>query len=312
MMEDEKVAKLFLSAIIKEKVVELDFAAQERIIRHPKSKKGEKKAKEENEEDSEEQKEELFFTVCRFDFSAKIELADGSFKTIVIELQKAKLTSDIMRFRRYLGLHYQNPQNTYKSGDEEKARQIYCIFILGHDICVKGAPVLKVYYSVEDTYTEEVVEVEEYTDFIKSLHHLSWIIQVKQLKQRRRNVLEKLLSIFDQDNITKDHHILNVNEDEFPEEYRFIIRRLRMASESEDVQIQMEMEDDFMKELQDKERLLSEAKEKAELREQENEELKKEVEEKDKFLQEQAKFLQEQAKEIEELKKELAAMRKQN
>ena len=83
---------------------------------------------------------------------------------------------------------------------------------------------------------------------------------IKQLKKRRRDELEKLLSIFDQDNLTKNHHILNVNEDEFPEEYRTIIRRLRMASENDEVQIQMEMEDDFMKELQDKERLLSEAK----------------------------------------------------
>jgi UDP-N-acetylglucosamine transferase subunit ALG13 len=57
MMEDEKVAKSFLSAIIKEEVVELNLVSQNHAIWNlGKSKK----------------QEEKFLTVCRFDFSAKI------------------------------------------------------------------------------------------------------------------------------------------------------------------------------------------------------------------------------------------------
>ncbi|MDR1140474.1 MAG: hypothetical protein LBL62_02200, partial [Planctomycetaceae bacterium] len=89
MLEDEEVAKSFLSAIIEEEVLEVHFAAQERTLRHPLK---EVAAKEETEK--------LFLTVCRFDFSAKILTSNGEHKTVMIELQKAKFSSDIMRFRR--------------------------------------------------------------------------------------------------------------------------------------------------------------------------------------------------------------------
>jgi septal ring factor EnvC (AmiA/AmiB activator) len=156
-------------------------------------------------------------------------------------------------------------------------------------------------------------------DFIASLNHLSWIIQIKQLKQGRRNDLEKLLSIFDQENLTKNHHILNVDDEDFPEAYRTIIRRLRMAFESEDIQIEMEMEDDYMKELQEKERLVAEQakslQEQAKsLREKDKvvTEQAKSLQEKEKVIEEKEKSLQEQAKEIEKLKKQMEEMRKQN
>ncbi|MDR0725384.1 MAG: hypothetical protein LBF59_05170, partial [Prevotellaceae bacterium] len=109
MMEDEKVAKAFLSAIIEQEVVELDFAAQEHTLRREKD---ETKSKKQTKPEKQEENEESFFTVCRFDFSAKISLPEGGFKVVMIELQKAKFSSDIMRFRRYLGVHYRNPNNT--------------------------------------------------------------------------------------------------------------------------------------------------------------------------------------------------------
>ncbi|MDR1380292.1 MAG: hypothetical protein LBJ47_02310, partial [Tannerella sp.] len=131
MMEDNRVAKAFLSAVIQEKVVELDFAAQEYTLRKP------------DEKDGKREKPEVNYTVCRIDFSARIATPEGGSKTVVIELQKAKLMSDIMRFRRYLGIHYQNPENMYGGEDDRKARQIYCIFILGHDIGIPGCPVIR-------------------------------------------------------------------------------------------------------------------------------------------------------------------------
>jgi hypothetical protein len=307
MMEDEKVAKLFLSAIIGEEVIELEFSTQERTIQKPER----KKKKDNNNANDEENNAETFFTVCRFDFSAKIALAGGGFKVVVVELQKAKLASDIMRFRRYLGLHYQNPQNTYKVGNGEKARQIYCIFLLGHEIGISGHPVIKVDNKVEDVSTGDPLMVS-HNDFITSLNHLSWIIQIKQLKQRRRNDLEKLLSIFDQENLTKNHHILNVDDEDLPEAYRTIIRRLRKAFESEDIRMEMEMEDDYMKELQEKERLIAEQAKSLQEQTKVIEEKDKSLQEKDKSLQEKDKSLQEKDKEIEELKKQMEEMRKQN
>ncbi|MDR1154964.1 MAG: hypothetical protein LBL04_09630, partial [Bacteroidales bacterium] len=130
MMEDEKVAKSFLSAIIEEEVQELDFSAQERtILKQP--------VQDEERKDG----DTLCRTVCRLDFSAKISLPDGRFRTVAVEVQKAKLPTDIMRFRRYLGVHYHSRNNTYDDG--KKARQIYCIFLLGYDIGFPGHPVLQ-------------------------------------------------------------------------------------------------------------------------------------------------------------------------
>jgi hypothetical protein len=237
--------------------------------------------------------------VCRYDFSAKIALPCGGFKTVLIELQKAKLASDIMRFRRYLGRNYQDPDNAYGEENNRKARQIYCIFLLGYDICIPERTVIQVDYTAKDvTTSEDLIAANE---FIQSLHHRSWIVQIEQLKQRRRNDLEKLLSIFDQENRTQNHHILNVNEDDFPEQYRDVIRRLRMACESEDIQIEMEMEDDYLKELQDKERHIAQ-------QEKTIEEQGKTIEEQGKALEEKNKALEEKNKMIEELKKRLSGI----
>jgi hypothetical protein len=293
MMEDNRVAKAFLSAIIQEEVVELDFASQERTVR----------ASSKKESKRETEHPDINLTVCRFDFSAWIATSDGGFKTVLIELQKAKFASDIMRFRRYLGLHYQNPDNTCGSEGDRKARQIYCIFLLGHDIGIAGSPVIRVDSTARDVTTDEALNASN--EFIRSLHHRSWIVQMEYLKYRRRTDLEKLLSIFDQENRTKNHHILNVDEDDFPEDYSFVIRRLRMACESERIQIEMEMEDDYFEEFRVKEREIAR-------KEKVIEEQGKALEEKDRALEEQGKALEEKNRAIEELKKQLSEIRKRN
>jgi hypothetical protein len=236
MLEDNKVAKLLLSAIIGENIAELEFSAQERTVEIQRS----------------DEKSPL--TVCRFDFSAKIKTEAG-FKTVIIELQKAKLQSDLMRFRRYLGIQYQNPNNTYDE-KQEKARQIYCIFFLDYGMDLPPRPVLNVDYRVWDAYTGD--EFPARGEFVSGLHHRSWIVQIRELKQHRRNITEQILSVFDQSNITELRYILDVDEDAFPEEYRQIIRRLRKAMEDPKKRREMELEDDIIKELLDKERQIDE------------------------------------------------------
>ncbi|MBF0121670.1 MAG: hypothetical protein HQK79_22795, partial [Desulfobacterales bacterium] len=72
-------------------------------------------------------------------------------------------------------------------------------------------------------------EIAAKEDFIESLTHDSYVIQIPQLTEKRRTELEILLSVFDQSNITENHHIINVKEEDFPEKYRDIIRRLQIA-----------------------------------------------------------------------------------
>ena len=273
LLEDSKVAKLILSAIIGEDILELEFSAQEHIV-----------------EVNPLIKEKTPLTVCRIDFSAKIK-TDTGFKTVIIELQKAKLQSDIMRFRRYLGLQYQNPGNSYDD-KQEKARQIYCIYFLDYGMDLPPSPVLRVNYKLWDAYTGD--EYPASGEFVSGLHHLSWIVQIQHLKERRRNEMEKILSIFDQSSITDSKYVLDVDEDLFPDEYRQIIRRLRKAMEDPQKRREMELEDDVIKELQDKERQI-EAKDKA-------------LEAKDKALEEKDKALEEKDQIIAELEKKIVEM----
>jgi CTP synthase (UTP-ammonia lyase) len=152
---------------------------------------------------------------------------------------------------------------------------------------------------VTDVTTSKALSVDN-NEFIQSMHHRSWIVQIGQLKNHRRTDLEKLLSIFDQDNRNQNHHILNIeDEDDFPEAYRSIIRRLRMASESEDMQIEMEMEDDYLKELQDREREIAR-------KDRALEETVKALEEKEKTIEEKDRTIEEKDRIIEELRKQLA------
>jgi hypothetical protein len=301
MMSDSRVAKTFLSAIIGEKIVELDFASTEYTLRQGIEKKHIDRVLEQ-------------ITVCHFDFAAKIETENGGFKTIIIELQKAKLATDIMRFRRYLGATYQNIENTYDSR-RIKARQIYCIYLLNYEIGLSDSSVIKVDYKVSDLTTGE--ELAGKNEFIESLNHKSWIVQVKQLKEKRRNELENLLSIFDQDNITENEHILNIAESHFSDEYQHIIRKLREAYESKQVRAEMQMEDDYINELRinaeinaenkkiiaDKEKIIAVKENIIADKEKIIAEDKKSLAEKDKSLAEKDKSLAEKDKEIEELKK---------
>jgi len=184
---------------------------------------------------------------------------------------------------------YQSAENTY---DEHrvKARQIYCVYFLNYEIGLSDSPIIKVDYKVSDLTTGE--ELDNRNEFIESLNHKTWIMQVRQLKKRRRNELENLLTIFDQNNISNDKHILNVDESQFSEEYRHIIRKLREACESQKVRGEMQMEDDYINELLIKDKIIAE-------KEKTIEESKKTIEEKDKSLLEQQKRITELEKLLE-------------
>lgn len=281
MMSDTKVAKIFLSAIIEEKIVELDFASTERSL-----KPGAKRS------DINRELEEL--VVCCFDFAAKIKTGSGEYKTVTIELQKAKFATDIMRFRRYLGVMYQDADNT-SDKQRLKARQIYCIYLLNYDIGLSNSPVIKVDHIVSDQATGE--ELSNKNEFIQSLNHKSWIVQIRQLKENRRNDLENLLSIFDQDNITKDNHILNVNSENFSEEHKHIVRKLQEAYASSQIRDEMIMEDDYFKELEVKDDII--------------EEQKKKLVKNAKTIAEKDKTIAEKDKEIAELKRLLELKNKE-
>ena len=230
MMEDNTVAKLLVSSIIGEEVVSLEPKPQEHTT----------------EVTAADDKRSL--TVYHLDFSAKIKTPEGH-KLIIIEMQKASVPTDIQRFRMYLGKQYSDANNyvTNKDGKEEFL-QIYTIYFLGDALNICDTPVLSVFPDIRDVATQQIIEGK--SAFIELLNHRCWIVQISCLKKRRRNELELLLSVFDQTNLTNDHHILNVNEEDFPEKYRPLIRRLKKAASIPEVKKQMDDEDGVLRYMQ--------------------------------------------------------------
>jgi len=236
LMNDEKVAKLLLSAIIGKEVVDLEFRPTEHHFPI-----GE------------------LLTVMRMDFSARIEDENGHQELVIIELQKAKLSGDILRFRRYLGEQYVNKANVVREPNAEypyrKALPILSIYFLGYPLEHTKAPVIRVNRHYIDAATGEQIREKEV--FIESLSHDSIVIQIPYLKSRRRTELERLLALFDQSGISADPHFLRVNDDELPENYRPLLRRLQKAVVDTVVRQTMDAEDDIIEEIKDYQRMIT-------------------------------------------------------
>jgi hypothetical protein len=278
LMEDNKIAKLIISKIIESQVMKLDFLAKEHTLEINQSS----------------------LTVYRLDFIAKIKTSDQSHKIVLIEIQKAKFPTDIMRFRRYLGEQYADSENIYldsKSGQSvKKALPIISIYFLGHQLSNIDSSLIKIKRNYYDSITGE--EIKQRDDFIESLTHDSYIIQIPCLKERRRNDLEVLLSIFDQNLSSPSNRILNINEADFPSAYQPIIRRLQKAIAEPKVRDTMDIEDEILQELENKERLIENQQEEIKEKAKKLEEKEKKLEEKDMKLEEKEKAIAEQENEL--------------
>ncbi|MBN2834589.1 MAG: hypothetical protein JXR48_06440 [Candidatus Delongbacteria bacterium] len=191
-------------------------------------------------------------------FKAKIRNSDGSEEVVIIEIQKAKLPTDIMRFRKYLGLQYSDNNNVYKKVNEfesTRALPIVSISFLGHTLQHTEVPVIKVNREYIDISTK--AKITEKEEFIECLTHDSYIIQIPYLKKKRQTELLQVLSVFDQDTALNDKHILKVNTDDLPEKYAMIIRRLQSAMADEELKRKMDVEDLILEDMQNTERKMA-------------------------------------------------------
>jgi chemotaxis protein histidine kinase CheA len=298
MMEDGKIAKLVLSSIIGENIEKLRFLPQEFI--------GEKENK---------RKSRTSLTVYRLDFSAQIKTEEG-YKQVIIELQKAKFPTDIMRFRKYLGEQLAKKENTQQVKIKNKLRKvgipIISIYFLGHKLDYATSPVIKISRQYKDLITNELIETKE--SFIERLTLDSYVIQIPYLTTQRRNDLEILLSVFDQSNVfNRESHILNIEDKDYPEKYRPIIRKLQKAVLDADIKKRMDLEDGLLDELEDLEREIEDLEERLDSsqREMRKVEQEKEKAEQEKEKAEQEKQKAEQEKQKAEQEKQKAEQEKQ-
>lgn len=267
MMEDEKVAKLLLSALLKKEIVELQMRQHEYTS-----------------------VQQTRISLFRMDFSAKILDKDGSEHLVLIELQKTWLATETLRFRQYLGTHYLSKNNMCDSGDSSFGLPIISIYILGHTVGDLKEPVIYVRRRYLD-YDDQVIEQKD--PFIESLTHDSIIVQIPYLQGRTRNRLERLLNVFDQDYRMPDNeHMLNIDESIFTESEQIIVTRLLRAGAEPEVRRSMEVEDEILSEIEKRDTVLMQK--------------EQEIKQKDKMLQQTIRMLTKAGIPIDEIAQQLS------
>ncbi len=235
LMEDERVARLIISTIIEEEIEELHFTPRERTA-HVSS---------------------LGVTVYRLDFSAVIRTADGKRRNVLIELQKADRGDDVRRFRRYLAENYYDESEMdldipHVSEGPAPVLPIISIYILGQPLNeLRGYSAVKIKRHYYDAVTGEQIIGREH--FVECLTHDSYVIQLSELKGRRRSRLEQLLALFEQMHVQANRHLKEFS-DELPEEFEPLLRRLTKAALDRKMRDEMEIEDDVLFEWKKKER----------------------------------------------------------
>jgi hypothetical protein len=88
---------------------------------------------------------------------------------------------------------------------------------------------------------------------MKTKAHNSIIVQIPALKKQRRNDLEKALSVFEVGKVQE----VSINEDDYPERYKTVIRQLLRAIADNNIRKTMDIEDEILEDLEKKERLIS-------------------------------------------------------
>ena len=221
LMEDERIARTILSALLKKDVVSVALRPHEYT--------GDQRSS---------------LSVFRIDFGATIREADGTEKLILVELQKTWLETETLRFRQYLGVQYSNPRNMV----DGNALPTVAVYLLGHKVGDIEEPVLYVRHQSYD-YHGNVVTKGLPNAFVDSLTHDSIIVQIPRLHGQINNRLDMVLSIFDQSHKDElDEHMLRLDEQIYASDsdMEHILHRLTMAAADFDMCCNMNFEDDYI------------------------------------------------------------------
>ena len=291
LMEDDRIAKTILAALLKKKVIDVKIRR--------------------NEYANLTRRESI--SMFRIDFAATVLDEDNQPHLMLIELQKTCLPTETLRFRRYLALQYNNEENMLKEEHEKYAIPMVAIYLLGHCVGKIEEPVI---YVNHHAYNYDGKKVEEGIPdpFVESLQHDSIIVQIPLLHGRVNNRLEKVLCLFDQTNVADNKKVIKVDDKQFEgdNEMEYIVRRLQSAAADPDMRYQMNAEDEFFKELEARDSLIMEKdgqlKEKdGQLKEKDGQLKEKDgqLKEKDEMLRKMIKGMQENGMSLDDIAKML-------
>ena len=225
LMEDMRVVKTILSALLKREVVEVEARKHEYV-------------------NGSRDKISMF----RIDFGAKVKQDDGTLKLVLIELQKTWVETETLRFRQYLGTQYANPDNIIKEDNKnEYGLPMITVYLLGHRVGNIEEPVIYVSHKSYDYYGKEITKGIP-DPFIESLVHDSIIVQIPLLHGHINNRLAEVLRVFDQTYKDKrNQQVLQIDEDIFEgdEDMKHILHRLISAAADYKIRQDMNVEDEY-------------------------------------------------------------------
>lgn len=274
MMEDERIARTILSALLKKDVVAVEVRPHEY---------------------SDDSRDSL--SVFRIDFGATIREENGKEHMILIELQKTWLDTETLRFRQYLGVHYSNPKNMVDGGH---ALPMVAVYLLGHKVGDIEEPVLYVNHQSRD-YNDNVITKGLPDPFVDSLTHDSIIVQIPRLHGHINNRLDKVLSIFDQSRRDEnDNRLLKIDDTAYADDadMEHILHRLTMAAADADMRHKMNVEDEYFSAIEKRDTEIL-------MKQRELAEISAQLSEQEEMLRKTVKMLQDAGMTIEDVAKSL-------
>ena len=271
-MEDERIAKTILSALLKKEVVHVTVRPHEY---------------------SNTTRDTL--SMFRIDFAATVREKEGNEikdRIVLIELQKTWLNTETLRFRQYLGAQYNNKNNIREADEKGFAYPMVAVYLLGHKVGNIKEPIVYVNHDVFD-YNGNVVAEGNTEPFVESLTHNSIIVQIPRLQGNVNNRLEKVLSVFDQTNIEGDtQQVLKIDEDKYADDndMMYVLHKLTAAAANSEMRQDMNVEDEFYKAIEDRDTAIMQ---------------------RDKILKEQSKQLSQQSEQISQQSEQLSQQSEQ-
>ena len=270
-MEDERIAKTILSALLKKEVVHVTVRPHEY---------------------SNTTRDTL--SMSRIDFAATVREKEGyeiKDRIVLIELQKTWLNTETLRFRQYLGAQYNNKNNIREADEKGFAYPMVAVYLLGHKVGNIKEPIVYVNHDVFD-YNGNVVAEGNAEPFVESLTHNSIIVQIPRLQGNVNNRLEKVLSVFDQTNVEGDtQQVLKIDEDKYADDndMMYVLHKLTAAAANSEMRQDMNVEDEFYKAIEDRDTAIMQ---------------------RDKILKEQSEQLSQQSEQLSQQSEQLKNMAK--
>ena len=291
-MEDERIAKTILSALLKKEVVHVTVRPHEY---------------------SNTTRDTL--SMFRIDFAATVREKEGNEikdRIVLIELQKTWLNTETLRFRQYLGAQYNNKNNIREADEKGFAYPMVAVYLLGHKVGNIKEPIVYVNHDVFD-YNGNVVADGNAEPFVESLTHNSIIVQIPRLQGNVNNRLEKVLSVFDQTNIEGDtQQVLKIDEDKYADDndMMYVLHKLTAAAANSEMRQDMNVEDEFYKAIEDRDTAIMQRdkilKEQSEQISQQSEQISQQSEQ----LSQQSEQLSQQSEQISQQSEQLKNMAK--